>query len=175
MEKIFGEIRKERERQNEKFGEQNPPCLYDNLIEAEIQPNAMCVIYGIPTEEEAKNKCDEAFSGGFGTYADIAIEEMSEVISAFDIHKRREELIQLTAVCVAWIEKIDRDIERQESKSSKSTNTSITYNVKERKKEAWEILTEEQKKRYSEELASDNWKKHESPENQIFYIQGKIK
>jgi len=38
---------------------------------------------------------------------------MSEVVSAFDIHKRREELVQLTAVCVAWIEKIDRDILKQ--------------------------------------------------------------
>jgi len=61
-------------------------------------------------EKRAKDMCDIAFEKKEGTYAHIAIEEMSEVISAFDIHKRREELIQLTAVCVAWIEKIDRDL-----------------------------------------------------------------
>jgi len=54
--------------------------------------------------------CDKTFADGTGTYAHIALEEFSEVVSEFDIKKRRIELVQLTAVCLAWIESIDRQI-----------------------------------------------------------------
>lgn len=112
MENIFKEIRIERQKQNEKWGEQNHACLDVVLLNriGSCTPKRMCDEYELPSEERAKQMCDNAFSQGRGTYAHIAVEEMSEVISAFDIHKRREELIQLTAVCVAWIEKIDRNL-----------------------------------------------------------------
>ena len=112
MNNIFEEIRIERQKQNDKWGEQNHPCLDQVLLNrnGSCTTERMCEEYEIPTELRAKISCETAFSKGFGTYAHIAIEEMSEVVSAFDIHKRREELIQLSAVCVAWIEKIDRDI-----------------------------------------------------------------
>jgi len=111
MENIFQEIKEERKRQDEKWGEQNHPCLDQSLINR--SPERMCEEYEIPTEERAKQLCDRNFNTKSGTFAHIAIEEMSEVVSAFDIHKRREELIQLGAVCVAWVEKIDRDILKQ--------------------------------------------------------------
>lgn len=112
MENIFEEIRKERKKQNEKWGEQNHPCLDQVLLNrpGSCSPQRMCEEYEIPTETRAKNKCDTKFKMGLGTYADIAIEEMSEVVSSFDVNKRRQELIQLSAVCVAWIEKIDREL-----------------------------------------------------------------
>lgn len=112
MENIFEEIRIERQKQNEKWGEQNHACLDVVLLNRnrKASPERMCEEYEIPSENRAKQNCDNSFSQGRGTYAHIAVEEISEVISAFDIHKRREELIQLTAVCVAWIEKIDRNL-----------------------------------------------------------------
>lgn len=114
MEKIFIEIIDERVRQEEKWGEQNHPCLDQTLLNREGGCTAlrMCDEYEIPGEHRAKQLCEDAFIHKKGTYAHIAIEEMSEVVSSFDIHKRREELIQLAAVCVAWIEKIDRDIKK---------------------------------------------------------------
>ena len=112
MENIFEEIRIERQKQNEKWGEQNHPCLDQVLLKRKggCSPQRMCEEYEIPSESRAKHKCDTESNRGKLTYAHIAIEEMSEVVSTFDIHKRREELVQLTAVCVAWIEKIDRDL-----------------------------------------------------------------
>ena len=117
MENIFEEIRIEREKQNKKWGEQNHPCLDLVLSNREAGLGTsvrMCEHYEIPSESRAKFLCDNSFEKNQGTYAHIAIEEMSEVVSAFDIYKRREELIQLTAVCVAWLEKIDRDIARRD-------------------------------------------------------------
>ena len=112
MENIFEEIANERRKQDEKWGEQNHPCLDQTLLNRRggCTPMRMCEEYEIPSEGRAKKKCDKAFETNKGTYTHIAVEEMSEVVSAFDIHKRREEIIQLAAVCVAWIEKIDRDL-----------------------------------------------------------------
>jgi hypothetical protein len=112
MEKIFDEVRIERQKQEAKWGEQNHACLDVLLLERDggCSPQRMCEEYEIPSEQRAQQMCDNSFALGRGTYAHIAVEELSEVVSAFDTHKRREELIQLTAVCVAWIEKIDRDI-----------------------------------------------------------------
>jgi hypothetical protein len=108
MNMIFEEIRLERQKQDEKWGVQNHPCLDLKLMHR--SPDRMCEEYEISTENRAKQLCEMAFKKNCGTYAHIANEEFSEVIASFDIYKRREELIQLTAVCVAWIEKIDREI-----------------------------------------------------------------
>lgn len=109
---VLNEVLKERIKQHSKWGEQNHPCLDQVLLNrnGSCTPQRMCMEYEIPNEKRAKDMCDIAFKREQGTWAHIAVEEMSEVVSAFDIHKRREELIQLAAVCVAWVEKIDRDI-----------------------------------------------------------------
>lgn len=110
MDNIFEEIKQERFEQDAKWRQQNHPCLDTVLLnrEGSCTPKRMCEEYEIPSEERAKFLCDNATDKGTLTYAHIALEEFSEVISQFDIEKRREELIQLTAVCVAWIESIDR-------------------------------------------------------------------
>ncbi|MFY8187528.1 MAG: hypothetical protein ACOVLC_06155 [Flavobacterium sp.] len=108
MKNIFEEIRIERQKQDEKWGVQNHPCLDLKLMQR--SPDRMCEEYEIPTENRAKQLCEIAFEKQRPTFAHIAAEEFSEVVSAFDIHKRRAELIQLTSVCVAWIEKIDREL-----------------------------------------------------------------
>ena len=120
MKKIFIEIIDERLRQDEKWGQQDIPCLDEVLLKRKggCTTQVMTEIYEIPTENRAKQICDINFKRGSGTFAHIAIEEMCEVVSAFDIHERRKELIQLAAVCVAWLEKIDRDIEKIQNDSN---------------------------------------------------------
>jgi len=115
MTKVFKEVIDERIRQDAKWGEQNHPCLDPVLLTREngCTPERMCEEYGVPSEAMAKQGCDLAFKHNYGTFAHIAVEEMSEVISTLDTEKRREELVQLTAVCVAWIEKIDRDLKKE--------------------------------------------------------------
>jgi hypothetical protein len=115
MENIIEEIKQERFKQDAKWGEQNHPCLDQTLLNRKegCTPQRMTEEYGIPSELKAKQSCDSKAEKGECTWADIALEEFSESISTFDIHKRREELIQLAAVVVAWVEKIDRDIQKQ--------------------------------------------------------------
>lgn len=117
MNKVLQEVQAERERQDNKWGEQNHPCLDQVLLnrKGSCTPMRMCEEYEIPSEGRAKRKCQDAFDKGTGTFAHIAIEEMSEIVSAFNIHKRREEIIQLAAVCVAWVEKIDRDLDKKDA------------------------------------------------------------
>lgn len=111
MERIMQEILEERYKQDLKWGQQNHPCL-DQAIKKNphFDGERMCQEYKIPSQERIKFTTDIKAKRGDLTWADIALEEFSEVVSEFDIYKRRKELIQLTSVCVAWIEKIDRDI-----------------------------------------------------------------
>jgi hypothetical protein len=110
MNKILEEIAQERKRQDEKWGEQNHPCLDETLLNrvGGCTPQRIAEEYEIPTENRAKFKCDTAFKRGDGTWAHIALEEFCEVVGELDIEKRRTEIIQLAAVCVAWVENIDR-------------------------------------------------------------------
>lgn len=114
MDKVYNEVEKEEQKQLDKWGEQNHPCLDQTLLNREggCTPERMCDNYDIPSENVAKFLCDNSFKNGTGTYAHIALEELSEVISEFDIEKRRQELIQLAAVCISWIKKIDRDLKK---------------------------------------------------------------
>ncbi|GGI57563.1 hypothetical protein [Winogradskyella haliclonae] len=109
---IYKEIEKERLRQDEMWGEQNHPCLNQALMNRQqsCSSDDMCANYEIPSETRARFLSRSSFKKGEGTFAHIALEEFAEVISELDINKRRIELIQLTAVCVAWLESIDRQI-----------------------------------------------------------------
>ncbi len=99
---ILEEITAERARQDEKFGPQSHPSILD------MPPKSLSSYYEIPLEQRAKDNCELAFSNNEGTWADIALEEFAEVVFAPDEASRRTELVQLAAVCVAWIEDLDR-------------------------------------------------------------------
>ncbi len=102
--KIFNEFSEERTRQHEKFGEQNIPSVTPGL-----SPKELAERYEIPTEERAKKTYKHYEDKGEQTYADIVIEELAEVIYAPNEKLRREELVQLGACIVQWIESIDRN------------------------------------------------------------------
>jgi len=114
MKNVLEEVQLERDRQDKKWGQQNHPCLDQVLLNREggCTQLRMAQNYSIPSEVMGKQTCDRRFDVGTGTWADIAIEEMCEIVGEFDPVKRREEIIQLAAVCVAWAEKIDRDLKQ---------------------------------------------------------------
>ena len=93
---------RERVRQLAKWGDQSHPCVpwelpgrgWDERFVAE------------QLERAAKKDCDREFKAGRGTWWHIAHEELCEVLAA-PPEKRRQELIQLTAVCLAWLEDMD--------------------------------------------------------------------
>lgn len=99
------EVLDERKRQDAKWGVQNHPDL-PPFDEAHATPNAW---FGLPTADDARDACEAAFKNGRGSYAHIFNEEVCEAIEAApDPVKLREELIQVAAVAVAWVECIDR-------------------------------------------------------------------
>lgn len=94
---VLHEVWSERVRQDNKWGEQNWPDL-DERIKTYVV-----------SERAAKNICDAAFKDGTGTFSHILHEEFIEALHASNQDHLREELVQVAAVAVAWIEKIDRD------------------------------------------------------------------
>jgi len=109
--KIADEIIAERARQDKKWGEQNHPSIRKFLLNtrAPFKPYEIADEYKILDVEEAKRICDLMTARGDCTWADIAIEEMCEAVCTTDENHRREELVQLAAVVMAWIESIDRN------------------------------------------------------------------
>jgi hypothetical protein len=90
-----GDVLLERERQFIKWGEQNHK---DGTGSTQDKTLA----------EFSRQACDAAFKMGLGTWADILTEEYCEALAESDPVKLRAELIQVAAVCVAWVEAIDR-------------------------------------------------------------------
>lgn len=90
----------ERERQDRKFGTNRHI------------PNGTGDIYYIYLANADRNICDAAFKNGRGTWQHILQEEVSEAFAESDPAKLKEELVQVAAVCKAWIEDLDRSSER---------------------------------------------------------------
>jgi hypothetical protein len=96
---VLADVEDERARQDAKFGEQNPPD--GTSITYAFQRDAM------------RKACDRAFAGKVGTWRHILAEEFFEALAEVDPVALRTELIQVSAVCVAWCEAIDRRLEAQ--------------------------------------------------------------
>lgn len=92
----------ERERQLAKWGDQSHACVPWELPNRGYDERMIAQ----QLERAAKADCDREFKAGRGTWWHIANEELAEVLAA-PPEKRREELVQLTAVCLAWLEDID--------------------------------------------------------------------
>lgn len=92
---IMVAIAEERARQDEKWGEQNHP----DGTGGGARQTWMTI---------ARNSCDRADREGALTWAHILDEESAEALAETDPAKLRNELIQIAAVAVAWIEALDR-------------------------------------------------------------------
>lgn len=89
------EVRWERSRQHNKWGEQNHPDGTGGELR-KIEAT------------QAKLTCDIVFKNGAGTWMHILKEEVQEAFAESDPIKLKTELIQVAAVCKSWIEAIDR-------------------------------------------------------------------
>lgn len=94
---IYTEIIKERQKQDEKWKEQNHP-----IVNKEVKRNFI-------SEQSAKDWCDAASQEKCLTWGHIIIEEIAEALNAPNKESMREELIQCAAVIVAMIESLDRN------------------------------------------------------------------
>ncbi|MFE3857810.1 hypothetical protein ACFXPN_42565 [Streptomyces griseorubiginosus] len=88
------EIDAERQRQLAKFGEQHHPDgtgQYTETIDADV----------------ARMACENAAEGGYLDWLHILREEVAEAFAEADPARLRAELVQVAAVCAAWIADID--------------------------------------------------------------------
>ncbi|MER6103595.1 hypothetical protein ABT115_15055 [Streptomyces sp. NPDC001832] len=93
--KAFAEkIDRERQAQLAKFGDQHHPDGTGSVH----QQNAAGL---------ARMECDDAFASGYGTWCHVLFEEVREALAESDPAKLRAELVQVAAVCAAWIHDID--------------------------------------------------------------------
>ncbi|MGH7240399.1 MAG: hypothetical protein ACREHG_10125 [Candidatus Saccharimonadales bacterium] len=101
------EIKLELARQFVKWGEQNHPNGTGKDVKFLGQVN-------LPTWgticERAHFKCDYNAEDHKETFLDILLEEVAEAFCEANPKNLRAELIQVIAVCVTWIESIDRRI-----------------------------------------------------------------
>jgi hypothetical protein len=107
---VFEQIRDEIKRQDEKWGDQTHIPSVDPYLLSIRDVVKLAETYEIPTEYRAKMICQLAVKRGEVTWGHIAVEEMAEIIGAMGDEKhRRVELVQLAAVLIQWIHKIDKD------------------------------------------------------------------
>ena len=90
---VLEEVQQERIVQHAKFGQPDWP---DGLLSWSRAAH------------RARNRCQEAFALGRGTWRHILEEEFCEALCAESDENLRDELIQVAAVAVAWVESIDR-------------------------------------------------------------------
>lgn len=94
------EVRTERYAQEAKWGEQNHPDGTGDEGSRRVAEMARAI-----TDRRARE--------GTVTYRDILREEVYEAFGESDPARLREELVQVAAVAVAWVEKIDREAARE--------------------------------------------------------------
>lgn len=102
---IMKRVEDERERQNMKWGVQNHPDRSVICREGRLD------FYDISTADHLRHMCEFRMKKGYGAWPDILLEEVAEAIEAAingDTNNLKEELIQVAAVCVQWVECIER-------------------------------------------------------------------
>ena len=105
MSNVLKEIKKERKRQDAKWGEQN-----HRMVPPDMKEEQKALYIGL--SDHLRETCDKAFAEGTGSWQDILAEEVAEAFAeAVQGNKKafREELVQVGAVVVAMIECVDRN------------------------------------------------------------------
>ena len=90
-----GDVRREREAQDAKWGEQNHP---DGT--GVLQDDVVAMYF--------RNKCKHLAREGKTSWRYILLEEVFEAIAESEDKPLRDELVQVAAVAIAWVEAIDR-------------------------------------------------------------------
>ena len=108
---VVADVVAERKRQNRKWGQQDHRDADPDLLDRPggATPARLADELEIPTAGRAKYLCNEAARTGRPSWSVILIEEVAEAVEAIgDDVALRDELVQVAAVAVAWIEAIDR-------------------------------------------------------------------
>lgn len=92
---VLTEVACERQLQDDRWGEQNHPDGTGGAFRRELA-------------DSARDLCNLAAKAGTIKWSQILREEFYEALAESDPTKLREELIQVAAVAVAWVEAIDR-------------------------------------------------------------------
>lgn len=92
---VLLELFQERARQDERWGEQNH-------ADGTGRPGDEIV------RDVAQRTCRQADAAGRVTWRDILLEEVAEAFAETDPAKLRKELGQAAAVCIAWMQGLDR-------------------------------------------------------------------
>lgn len=103
---ILGEIAAERGRQVEKWGVQHHPDSTGGEVEHAFGM-ARYLPGWVNLARSMKARCDRLHHLGRDTWEAILTEEFCEAMAESDPARLREELVQVAAVAVAWIEDID--------------------------------------------------------------------
>lgn len=98
--KVLKDVLLERFNQFTKWGEQNHPSFPAEVLNHREDWKKM--------EDFARRICDAATKAGTLSWMDILNEELHEAYAADNNERLREELVQLAAVAVAWIDSLDR-------------------------------------------------------------------
>ncbi|HEY9408466.1 MAG TPA: hypothetical protein VIP77_02700 [Jiangellaceae bacterium] len=91
---FVADVDAERQRQLAKWGEQHHPDGTGSVHQQEAA--------GL-----ARMECEDAFGAGYGTWCHVLFEETWEALAESDPAKLRAELVQVAAVCAAWIADLD--------------------------------------------------------------------
>lgn len=110
---VLNEVALERTRQDVYWGEQNHPDADPVLLTREggVTAQRLAEEHGIPTGTRARAQCQTYAERGEANFMAILVEELGEAcdeIAQGDTAALREELIQVAAVAVQWVEAIDR-------------------------------------------------------------------
>lgn len=109
---VLTEVANERVRQLRKWGRQDHLPSLDTVLlnrPGSCTAQRMAEEYEVPTAVRAKFTTGIKAKRGDLTYADVLVEEVCEAIAELgDERSMRNELIQVAAVAVAWVEAIDK-------------------------------------------------------------------
>ena len=115
---VINEVNAERVRQDAKWGEQNHPdgtgpdvtVWIESVTPTPNEPRRKTshAFRAADLAEGMRARCKRAPEEGGDTYERILTEEWAEALAESDPARLREELIQVAAVAVAWVEAIDR-------------------------------------------------------------------
>ena len=93
--RVLSDVIAERQRQHARFGWQSHPDGTGGELADFFRA-------------EAQRRCDELTVAGRLTWRAILAEEVAEAFAETDQDRLREELVQVAAVAVQWIEALDR-------------------------------------------------------------------
>jgi len=105
---VLIEVLNERRTQHAKWGEQNHPDgveAWEDTVNLHYDETA-------PSAGEIEHCARRILESGSPTFLAILMEEVGEAMCEVEKPKLRAELVQVAAVAVAWIEKLDREMGR---------------------------------------------------------------